>query len=280
MRREPTFLGWLMLGALAAALFAGCGETTEPRSEAPALPPAQSMALDLDFFGDGSAPGVTDLAGTKLNFLNAAVRVAFLNVAVVTVLTPPTLAFEAAVHTLPSRQDDGSYMWIYTWVDHGLDHQIRLRGMPENDHVDWELNVVLPGAEPELWFSGRSYVNRNEGYWVFRDFTLAGDPEVIRIDWEVNAVDDAFLDITNIYVGHDEEGDELAYRMDGVMRSVEFHDASAGDDWDITWDESDGSGSLRVPDYNDGERACWDADRDDVDCSAAAPGLSASDELR
>lgn len=272
MKRTNPILGRLTTGAVALLLLAGCGETTTvPGAEAPALPPAQSMAMDLSFFGDGSAPGVTDLAGTKLNFLNAAVRVAFLNVAVVTVLTPPTLAFEAAVHTRPSRDDDGSYLWIYTWLDHGKDYQIRLRGIPEGDHVDWELQVRLPGEDPELWFSGRNYVNRNEGYWVFRDFTLAGDPEVVRIDWQVNAVDDAFLDITNIHAGSAEEGDEIAYRVDGVMRSVEFHDASAAADFEILWDESDGSGSLQVPDYNHGERACWDSNRDDVVCAPVLP---------
>jgi hypothetical protein len=257
---------------LAVAMF-GCTNNTEPESPAPDLPPLQSMQMDLSFFGDpgtaGAAAAAAEATGLKLNFLNAAVRAAFVNVAVITVLTPPSLAFAAAIHTFPSY-DDGSYLWIYTWVDNGQDHQIRLRGTPDGNRVDWELYVVLPGAEAELWFRGQSHTDRDEGYWVFSDFTAPGDPEVLRIDWDVNSETDAELRFLNIHAGREEEGDELRYRVDGPMHSIEFSDASTGEDWDIIWNEVDGSGSLRVPGYNNGERACWDTDQNDVVCGPAA----------
>jgi hypothetical protein len=275
-------MGWVVLGVLVAAIAAGCGETTEPETDAPQLPPLQSMQMDLSFFtegsGQGAAPTAAEPAGTKLNFLNAVVRAAFVNVAVVTVLTPPALAFSAALHTFPSREDDGSYLWIYTWVHQGQDHQIRLRGTPAGVHVDWELYVVLPGHEAQLWFSGRSYRDRDEGFWVFRDFSAEGDPEVLRIDWEVNSEQDATLEFRNIHAGSDEEGDELRYRAEGPMNSIEFLDASSTETWDIIWNEADGSGSLQVPDYNNGQRACWDTNQDDASCPEAAGSFLAAGE--
>ena len=262
--------GLLVLGAL---ILSGCGESTEPRTSAPDLPPLESMRMDLSFFGDGEQRAAASAPeGTKLNFLNAAVRAALVNVTVVTALTPPTLAFAAAVHTIPSQEGD-SYIWIYTWVHEGQDYQVRLRGTPAGDHVDWELRVVLPDAEAELWFSGRSYSERDEGFWVFRDFTAPGDPEILRIDWNVVSEDDALLAFRNVQVGHEEEGDLLQYRADGSARMIIFEDFSSGEEWDIVWDGSDGSGSLRVPGYNHGERACWDSGQNDVACGDAAGRL-------
>jgi hypothetical protein len=271
------FGGWAALSVVLAATLSGCGDAPTdplsdgagPVSEAPELPPLQSMQMDLSFFGSPGQAPTSDAEGLKLNFLNAAVRAAYIQVTVATIMAPPTLAFAAAIHTYPSYVD-GSYLWIYTWVDDGQDHQIRLRGTPMDNHVDWELYVALPGADPELWFSGQSRTDRDQGHWRFRDFTAEGDPEVLRVDWEVNSDVDAFLTFRNVYVGQEEEGDELRYRADGVMRSIEFADASTGEDWDIIWNEADGSGSLRVPDYNGGVRACWDSNQEDVECAATA----------
>jgi hypothetical protein len=271
------FGGWAVLSLVLAVTFSGCGDTptdplsegSGPVSEAPELPPLESMQMDLSFFGNPGETPTSDAEGLKLNFINAAVRAAYINVTVATIMTPPTLAFAAAIHTYPSYED-GTYIWIYTWVDQGQDHQIRLLGTPMGNYVDWKLYVTLPGADPELWFSGQSRTDRDQGYWLFRDFTEAGDPEVLRVDWEVNSDIDAFLTFRNVHVGHEEEGDELRYRADGAMRSIEFADASTGEDWDIIWNEADGSGSLRVPDYNDGVRACWDTNQFDVECAASA----------
>ena len=47
---------------------------------------------------------------------------------------------------------------------------------------------------------------------------------------------------------------------------MNFYDASENLNADITWDEVTGAGSIQVPDYNDGERACWDEDQDDIEC--------------
>jgi hypothetical protein len=272
MKKKIEKTGRGILVAVMTAGLIGCGETLAPTpiADAPELPPLQSMQMDLSFFGDPDEPDVSNLGGLKLNFLNAAVRVAFINVSVVTALTPPSLAFAAAIHTFPSQLDDGSYLWIYTWVDGGLDHQVRLHGTPGANVVDWELHVVLPGEEEELWFRGESRTDRDEGYWVFSDFTAPEDPEILRIDWQVHSEEDATLDFLNVQAGSEEEGDQLRYRSDGPLRSMEFTDASTLEDWDIIWNEDDGTGSLRVPDYNDGERACWDSTQEDTECPGSA----------
>ena len=62
------------------------------------------------------------------------------------------------------------------------------------------------------------------------------------------------------------------YYFKGVERewNAEYMAFTTGTDWDIIWNEADGSGSLRVPDYNDGVRACWDTNQFDVECPGTA----------
>lgn len=268
----------LVVCALIPLFLFGCSETqTTPQASAPELPPAESMALDLSFFSGNNAPGVQDAAAqTKLNFLNAAVRAAFLNVAVVTILTPPHLAFAAAIHTIPSKQSDGSYLWIYTYSEDGMDYQIRLNGAPTGDKIDWELSYVLPGQSAEVWFYGQSHQENDEGYWIFKDPEAAGKPDVFRIDWNSMSATDAFLELENIHVGHEEEGDRLTYSVDGTDALIEFEDFSTSEVFDIQWNEATGAGSLKMPEYNNGERACWNENQEDVDCAAAAASVVAS----
>ena len=65
--------------------------------------------------------------------------------------------------------------------------------------------------------------------------------------------------------------DSLEFREIGTRKSFTFTDTSDPDlGWFIKWDESDGTGSLRAPDYNDGNEACWDEHQNDVECGPVA----------
>jgi hypothetical protein len=47
--------------------------------------------------------------------------------------------------------------------------------------------------------------------------------------------------------------------------SIVYYDASEDTTSDITW-FADGSGSLTVPDYNNGDQACWDTEQRNEAC--------------
>ena len=277
----------LLLASFLGLAGAGCsrGPTTPAESgpEPLQLPPVESMKVDLGLFQTAGA-GAADLqdeegletpgrfgAATRFNWTNAVVRVLFIQGAVVAALTPPTLAFAAAIHTIPTLQPDGAFLWIYTWDDgEGHDFQIRLRGKVETDHVHWELRVTNLHADPPLdqalWFRGDSSLENDSGFWVFQDLDDPDLPEFARIDWDASAPDDRELSIENIRAGDDGEGDTLTYKLRGTMASIHFYDASADLESDITWDTVTMAGSLKVPDYNNGERACWDENQEDTVC--------------
>jgi hypothetical protein len=179
-------------------------------------------------------------------------------------------AFALALHTVPSPQDDGSWLWVYTWVDGAEEAQIRLRGRAEAEgRVSWELRASnsVDGYANELWFEGETWSEGDEGVWRFHDFERPGKPVVASLAWGRDEAGD-FLRLQDEL---DNVGDSLEYREDGVLHSFTWTDAGAPEkDWFVRWNESDGSGSLRAPDYNDGQEACWDDRQNDVECPPPA----------
>lgn len=277
-----------LVAALTVALvlpLAGCrGDDPagpEP-SEPPVLPAPERLTFDLDFFeqrgkalaeidpSGQATPGADAAAGTKLNFVNAVVRVAVIKVVGDLVLAPPIAAFSLALLTVPSPQGDGSYLWVYTYVDGDEEAQVRLRGTPQGDRVLWELRVSSTDEEPPLenvlWFEGETWRQGQAGFWRFHDFHLEGEPVVARIDWDVSH-EGRQLVFTNL---DDNPGDTMSFRTSGPRCGIEYFDASEGMTWFIRWNVEVGNGSLRAPDYNGGEEACWDEDQNDVECPPAA----------
>jgi hypothetical protein len=258
--------GILAVVVAGVTALAGCvseNAPSAPASEAPALPDTSKFSFDFGPFG-GHAK---NFEITQQNFLNAAVRVAVLQTVTNLVLAPPVAAFAVALHTVPTRQPDGSYLWVYTHVYGAQESQIRLRGEPTDRGAAWELRITALhlGIVSELWFDGETSRRGDEGFWRFYDFGKPGDPMVARLEWE-NTPTSKSVSFTDLYANVD---DVLAYRETGDACSIDFHDASEASDWFIRWDRTTGEGSLRVPDYNGGEEACWDGGRNDIDCAPA-----------
>ena len=101
---------------------------------------------------------------------------------------------------------------------------------------------------------------------VFQDFTREGDPEVLRIDWDFTQENHAYLMLENSDDAGEDVGDRLTFQSTGANRSMDFVDVSSGLVWFIEWNEVNHSGSLMVPNYNDGNRACWDNNLVNVEC--------------
>lgn len=277
----------LALPVLCAVLLAGCGkDSAKPQDDAsrpPSLPPAESMFFDLSFFqgeraeaaNARAAQPASEEAFTQFHWLNAVVRVAVINLAVAEIFLPPMYAFQAAIHTDPVLEEDGTFLWTYVWEeDPGHPVTIRLRGRVEGVTVHWSLRVTDPGADPPLddflWFFGESGIVEDQGFWIFNDRRDGTAVDVARIDWDVEARRDRTLSFESTDEADENFGDRLTYRVDGPLCSIVYHDSATESDWDITWNEDTGTGSLMVPDYHDGERACWDERQNDIECPGPA----------
>ena len=272
-----TFLGLLLVMAVAA----GCSETPtdsvhQDEQEAPALPGPETMQFDLSFFtpdpGAQAAGFETEGGGcSKLNWLNAAFRVGVVDLIVAAGMTPPTLAFAAAVTTRPSYLGDLTWLWIYTWVDaQHRELQVRLQGTLIDDGVAWEMRVSSDDTQPPfdetLWFRGVSPIGYGEGYWIVNDLLASPAKEVFRIEFATLSDVHRTLSFEDIDPDDPSFGDSLSYEVDGDFYTMEFYDASADETAEIEWDRVSRAGSLRVPDFNGGQRACWNEDPCDTEC--------------
>ena len=274
--RRPLTALTLAVTVLASALLAGCGtgvdpDPAAPRTEsAPTLPDANRLAVDLGFFAGGAEAAKT--AG-HANFVNAYLRAVLVGAMTDLVLAPPVAAFALAVDTVPSRQDDGSWIWVYTFVDGDQEAQVRLRGLAGHDalgdRVDWQMRVTLHDAHHDLdralWFDGTTRRDGDEGAWTFYDLDQPDAPAAAVLAWSHTAArDELHLEALR---GAD-AGDALTFSVAGPAHRIDFSDGGSDLEWFIRWDAGDGTGSLQVPDYNGGREACWDAQQYDVECGS------------
>jgi len=266
MMGPSTRIGRTALALLAAtAIAAGCTEQspTGPSGEsdgAPVLPDAAWLAFDTSFFGQTAK----NEALSKRNYTAAAFRVGILTLVADFVLTPPIAAFALAHSTFPSPQPDGSWIWVYTWVNGDEEVQVRLRGLATEEGAEWEMRItdLAEETENELWFDGETEDDGHIGSWTFYDFQETGKPAVATIDWE-NSGKTSELVFTDLY---EHPGNELSYAIDGTSHSIDFYNKTDDESSFIHWDAVTGAGSILVPDYNDGEKACWDENQLDIDC--------------
>lgn len=274
--RRPLTALTLAFSLLASALLAGCGngadpDPSAPRGEiAPALPDASTLAVDLGFF-DGGAE--TAKAAGHANFVNAYLRAVLVGAMTDLVLAPPVAAFALAADTVPSRQDDGSWIWVYTFVDGAQEAQVRLRGLPDHDAqgdlVRWQLRVTLHDDHHDLdralWFDGTTRRDGDEGAWTFYDLDQPAAPAAAILTWSHTA---ARQELHLEALQGVDAGDALTFSVAGSEHRIDFSEGGSDATWFIRWDANDGSGSLLVPDYNGGREACWDEQQYDVECGA------------
>ncbi len=296
MRTHSALICMVVLAAM--LLLPGCSKdnqvTAPDTPEQLTLPPVSTMTMDVDFFQSAQVDSQSVMLGklvrppvaaaSKLNFLNAAVRVFFLNVVAYSALVEPVAAFATAIHSVPQYQpDDGSWLWTYVFVDnHGSEYSIFLRGKRMDTYVAWSLEVS--SNDPDLlldhflWFDGEVQNDERSGYWQFYepDSSAAATSfaasamatsgvQTVRIDWQNLSAIDRQLTLLINKPGDPAEGSTLTFDEALEMSSIEFFDATTDNTGEIIWNR-DGSGSIEWPDYKDGARSCWDVWQNDIDC--------------
>jgi hypothetical protein len=293
MKRTTRYLGISMAILLAAWLLPACSgddasNPVEPGypADAPELPSMSTMVFDLPFF-DIETPQVSQQSveagkpvggelqaadsADRANFINAFIRVLYVQLLVYDALEEPIGAFALAVHSIPQRQEDGSWLWTYIFVENGLEYSIFLYGTPDpgGEFVDWRMEVSVNDPSNTLvhfvWFDGRTHSDDTQGYWQFYDPSLPAPYTSARIDWENPSKTEHHLLVEINGPDHPDYGDTLEFFESSFLATLDHYDASEGRRGNITV-RADGSGSITVPDYNEGATACWDIHQRDTVC--------------
>lgn len=239
----------------------------------PALPPQSSITLDLGAFNQALAKGQADATAVGQNFITARLTVAVINLSVATILAVPTATFAAALSQQPVLKADGKYHWIFVVNDGAKSFQADLAGwidVPATEAV-FEMRITTTGVTPALsnylWYEGRAKLDNKTGYWEIYDaLRPASAIKVLRIDWQAQDATHATLELAAVEPGVPTFGDKVTYNVNGASRSVIYKDASENSTVTIAWDETTKAGSISAPNYNGGNKACWDEKLDDVTC--------------
>ncbi len=257
-------LGALML--LLSLNLGGCSEndspTETPQATAPALPDPAELTFDFGFFDQGATLDKAG-AGVHENFVNAYLRAVVLQAMAELTLAAPVGAFAVALHTVPEAQADGAWIWSYTWNGYRHPISVALRGLPAGDRVLWEMRIGAGTAAPTaLWFEGSTGAGGRSGQWLFHDLDDPAQPVCGEIAWGRDQ-DGRFLQFTSREL--ESNGDVLRFNDADPDFAITFVPGTGEAESFIRW-RADGTGSLRVPDYNGGSEACWDRWQENVDC--------------
>lgn len=274
---------------LLAIQLAGCGEDEDENedeidmdaSEAPPLPPDESMNVNMSLFEENvvGAPAAATLS--MKNFAYAVTAASTVSAAVVAAITPPATLFAAARATEPVEQEDGSWVWDFSVKISGVTFAATLTGVEKLSGNSWSMVVSTDAPMRPVtdfqWYTGESNTRNLSGLWQFYDLKTPDEQNpTVKIDWGVELAEEKVdLILENVDTRNDSKhaSDALQYSavLDAASASLKsasmtFTDASESETWEILWDET-GAGSVTAPNYSSGEKACWDADKKDVDCN-------------
>jgi len=274
MKRKWLNSGFIaMLMTLHLAMIA-CNNnpTGTEKQEVPSLPPAESMQIDISLFtGQHQAGKAAVLSGQ--NFNQAAARVLVINTLVVLTLSLPIAALVAAASQQPKFESDGKFHWTYTVHQGATVAEADLAGWIDtpNQESVWEMRITNNRSNPPLdhflWYKGRASLVDHQGYWDVYDATHPeNSPKALRIDWSQPSQDQSTVKFTVVLPGIPQNGDQITYAANGNDRSIRYFDNSAAQTMEVAWDAQTGAGYLLAPNYNNGEKACWDAQGNDVTC--------------
>lgn len=259
-KKSKFCLTFFLIASLICSSFIGCSSDSdnEDNTTPPSLPPDSSLTMDLTTFGGGKMAPANQAPGK--NFNNAAIRVFFLDVGIVVALLPATTVFKAAKSVEPVKQDDGSWLWSYKTVFLKQNYEANLTASLEPDKVVWTMKVTNPALKPPLkdfqWYVGESALNNSNGNWQFFDHTNPDKvTEIGSIDWTVKSLTKGEIIFSAKNPKAQNFGDKATYSIDGTTVLVTYFDSSANITAEVTWDTVTTAGSLKVPDYNNGNRA-------------------------
>ncbi|MCW9705993.1 hypothetical protein [Fodinibius salsisoli] len=237
----------------------------------PAVPPETSMAMDFSNF-DAQSKAPNTAVQAKNNFGQAVVRAGLLKAIVDINLALPRAFLKAASESDVQYNENGEWEWAYNTSKEENDYGVRLTAARDQaGDASWNFYVTNSnlGLEDELFFSGVSMAQGTTGSWSYYSLLDAeGKGEkVSQITWAANAENDLSLRLEVVSDRNDNLGDYIDYTFEGTTKTAVYYDAGKNQETTLEWDVETKAGSITAPGYNNGDKACWDENFEDIPCS-------------
>lgn len=252
-----------------------CNDSTSGVSEqdsVPEVPPANSMAMDLSIFSLSDSDSET--TGNKEHYEEAAQTISDIHSMMDRSVNPSLDLLKQADTTEAEELSSTKWQWKFSNDEDEEEgrviYEIRLVAERESDNaLKWDVFLSSPVLEEEkLYISGTSNREVTEGVWTYHGFGRAGQPsqELAELDWQTTENENIEMGLT-ILAGNSYSDSEVNYHTEGPVRIINIDNANNDGTVTIQFNKDTNTGFIQAPDYNNGEKACWDSNFNNIDCS-------------
>ena len=251
---------------LFGVLLAGCDSAGDPEATPPPVIPAEAFALQTSLFNQGDA-GKTSVGA---HFAAAALRVWPVSIIISANLIIPAAVTAAALEAEP-EQNGNTWTWTSTTVVEGETITFSLSGTIQGPSIRWSMRVsYTDGTESfdnfEL-YTATTNLNSNTGAWQLFYLIDGERRNVLNADYAVPDETHATLDFRVPNTADRNAGDSVSYEVDGDERIFDWRQVGEALNHFVTWNAVTQIGSITATNYNNGDKACWDANLDNAACS-------------
>jgi len=259
-----------------ALMLSGCNSSsTKVDDTPPELPPSAVMEADFSLFSENNPEVNLQVdANSEDNpyshFLNASTRALLLNGTIKANLFLPALILTAAEAVEPILNEDGNWEWNYSVTGNSETFSITLIGENQNDgQTVWNVFISnsLVNLDNDLILEGVSSADNGLGTWTV--YQLAGfgiSQPFIQLNWDFDSITKFRVELEFLQELDLSPVQSIRSQRDGAEKQTISRGADDDLRADISWNIDSKAGSLVSPDYNDGDRACWDSTFRNTEC--------------
>jgi len=261
----------------------GCDDNTgvnEQEVQQPEIPPVSTLAPDLSgITGSGTASSAnSEVANLQAgdNFEAARQRAG-----VIGSFLGANVGFSASLiatagSTKPEQVEENVWVWSFEHenplTNGTLQSELTATVEILSSSVEWELLLNSSGTLIELEdfniLNGTSNLDGTNGTWDISVLAPKSGEQSLatKNEWVLDSDSTFTLNSTIALENSPLKDDSFEYVVEETTKELLFNDQSESTTVQIIWNPATGEGQLTAPNYNSGEPACWDSQKEDVDC--------------
>ena len=269
--------------SLLVIIITACDDNTgvsEQEIDQPQLPPLSTLAPDISgITGDevtSSANGEFENVQAGNNFRAARQRGSVIGSFLGANVAFPASLIAAAGSTEPEQVEENVWVWSFEQenpLTNGmLESELTATADMLSGSVDWELLLSSSGSfigfEDFSILTGTSNLDGTSGTWDISIMAPQSGEQSLATtnEWLLESDSTFTLNSTIALENSPLKDDTFEYVVEESTKELLFNDQSESTTVQITWKPATVEGQLVAPNYNNGEPACWDAQKEDVNC--------------
>jgi hypothetical protein len=203
-------------------------------------------------------------------FIQAVFRAGFLKKVLDTHLLIPKNLLEAAEDTVAQLNEEQQWEWSYQYSANTNNFDVRLIAERiSSSAVNWSFLVTAEhlDLEDHLVFGGTIHNTGEHGVWTYYGLKDSeNEQKLSEIDWDIQG-DSTQIRLEVLADLSVAAGSYVNYSFDGTLKTIEFYNAETDETTIIQWNVNTRAGHIIAPDVNNGEKACWDEEQQNKNCS-------------